>query len=202
MDSTTLPSPGAKPKYISPACAKRKIANSHLHHFLQPLLPIPVAVAPSSPEVQDAGHGAPALQNLESKCCDSELSILCFWVQTIQNHVTFGNEKSNASKNTATGKIWLVVCFLKKKCLSAVNQPLKNSHEEENNSPSAKTWQQHAVQGKYLQWSGSREGGLIFQFTDSCVSSQNSLISWWGADVWLLFQTDLAAHISQSTYVI
>lgn len=65
MDSTTLPSPGAKPEYISLGLCKQE----NCQQLPAVSLPaIPVAAAPGGPEVRDAGHGAPALQSLKSNC--------------------------------------------------------------------------------------------------------------------------------------
>lgn len=148
MDSTTLPSPGAKLKCISPGLCKQESC-------LQPpafsLLAFPVAAAPGSPEVQDAGHGAPALQSLESKCGIWSCPYRAFGEgpdHTNPCHIWKGEKqclhKYSNGENVA-------YCCLKKKCLSAVNQPPKNIHEEQNNSPSAKPCQQCSVQGKCLQ---------------------------------------------------
>lgn len=55
---------------------------------------------------------------------------------TIKTCVTFGNEAINAAINTVAGKTDILLAKLK--CLSAVNQPFKNIHEEQKHSLSAK----------------------------------------------------------------
>lgn len=108
MDSTTLPSPGAELKCISPGLCKQESC-------LQPpafsLLAFPVAAAPGSPEVQDAPGTVPQLCKASrvSVGLGAARTVPLGRVQTIQIHVTFGKEKSSASINTAMGKIWLIV---------------------------------------------------------------------------------------------
>lgn len=113
----------------------RKSANSRLHS----LLPIPVVAAPGSPKIRDAGHGAPALQSLKSKCMIVSFLYRAFGEgpdRTNPCHIWKG-EKQCLHKYS-NGENMACCCCLKKKCLSAVNQPLENIHEEQNNSPSAK----------------------------------------------------------------